>query len=129
MAEALAAIDAARVGGFLAGIALLWVVTGTLKERGVGREGDVRKVNHVAALAGGALVFGWLPEPAARGSTYVACAGVLLLVALACVFRARPPFRQAFAANTRESDAPHQAFYFWFSWLISVLGLLAVDLV
>jgi phytol kinase len=121
-------VDALRCTGFLAGLAAFWVVTGWLKEHGVSREGDIRKVNHVAGLAGGALVFGWLPEPRARASLYASSSAVLLLVALVCSLRDRPVIRLAFLANTRCCDVPHQAFYFWSSWLVSVLGLLACDL-
>jgi phytol kinase len=128
MVEFLTAADAWRCVGFLTGLALLWVGTGILKERGIGSEGDIRKVNHIAAFAGGAILFGWLPEPVARGSLYLLCPIILLMVGVVCRFRERVPFRHAFAANTRRSDAPHQAVYFWSSWLISILALLAIDL-
>jgi phytol kinase len=128
MVEAFALPDLLRTVGFTAAVGLLWVVTGRLRERGVGRDGDIRKVNHVAAFTGGALVFGWLAEPTARASLYAVGLELLLLVAAVCRFRARPPFRQAFAANTRAADAPHEAFHFWSSWLISLLALAAIDL-
>jgi len=41
----------------------------------------------------------------------------------------RAPFRYAFLANTRKSDLPHEAFNFWSSWLVSMVGLAAVELV
>ena len=128
MAEEFALPDLLRTVGFTAAVGLLWVVTGRLRERGVGRDGDIRKVNHVAAFTGGALVFGWLAEPTARASLYAVGLELLLLVAVVCRFRARPPFRQAFAANTRAADAPREAFHFWSSWLISLLALAAIDL-
>jgi phytol kinase len=120
--------DPVRCALFLAGVATLWVVSGTLAEYGFGREGDIRKVNHVAAFAGGALAFGWLPAGEARASFYAVCPALLVLVVLACRFRSRVPFRQAFAANTRESDGPLRGVYFWSSWLVSALALLAIDL-
>jgi phytol kinase len=129
MVEEFALPDLLRPVAFTAAVGLLWVATGRLRERGVGRDGDVRKVNHVAAFAGGALVFGWLPEPTARISLYAVGVELLVLVAVVCRFRGRPPFRQAFAANTRAADAPHEAFHFWSSWLISLLALAAIDLV
>lgn len=128
MVDFLAAADAWRCAGFLTGLALLWVGTGYLKVRGIGAEGDIRKVNHIAAFAGGALLFGWLPEPVARGSLYLLCPIILIMVTVVCHFRERALFRYAFEANTRRSDAPHQAVYFWSSWLISILALLAIDL-
>src|SRR5439155_4332640 len=88
-----------------------------------------RKANHISALAGGALWLGWLPRDAARASIFAACGFLLVLVLTVCAFRGRPVFRLAFAANTRESDAPHQGFYFWGSWLVSVVGLGGVELV
>lgn len=51
------------------------------------------------------------------------------MVVVVCWLRRYPPFSYAFLANTRESDAPHEAFHFWFSWSISMLSLLAIDLV
>ncbi len=72
--------------------------------------------------------FGWLPEGKARGDVRVACAILLVLVVVVCRFRGHPPFSYAFLGNTRESDAPYEAFHFWFSWSISMLSLLAIDL-
>ena len=82
----------------------------------------------VLALAGGAVWLGWLPRDEARASVYAACGVLLVLVAAVCVLRDWPGFRLAFLANTRRSDAPHEAFYFWSSWLVSMVGLVLIDL-
>ncbi|HEV3146321.1 MAG TPA: hypothetical protein VGZ47_20710 [Gemmataceae bacterium] len=128
MNEMFAAPDPFRSTIFVVGLPILWVATGLLKSRGFGQEGDIRKINHVVAFTGGALLFGWLPEPIARSSMYATSPVILLLVVLTCRFRSRPPFSHAFAANTRKRDAPHEAFYFWSSWLISMLAVAAIDL-
>jgi phytol kinase len=127
MFEPLSAGDLVRIGAFATALALLWVLTGIAKSRGWGREGDMRKLNHIAAFAGGAVVFGWLPEPIARSNLYALAAILVFLVALVCRFRDRVPFSYAFAANTRACDAPHEAFYFWSSWLISLFALAVMD--
>lgn len=33
-----------------------------------------------------------------------------------------------FFGYARESDAPHERFHVWFSWLVSIAGLVAIDL-
>lgn len=109
-------------------ICLLWLLTGRLKQWPMWREGDIRKVNHISAFAGGAFIFGWLPEPTARGSLYLVSLLLLAMVACTCRFRNNNWPGLAFAANTRRSDAPYEAIYFWSSWLVSILGMLAIDL-
>src|SRR5262249_31930858 len=92
MFEPLATSDLIRIGAFAAALALLWIATGFAKSRGWGRDGDVRKINHIAAFAGGAMVFGWLPEPVARSNLYVLGLLLLLMVAVVCRCRDRSPF-------------------------------------
>jgi hypothetical protein len=36
-------------------------------------------------------------------------------------------FRLFFRGYAREKDSPHEAFHVWFSWLVSLVGILAVD--
>lgn len=121
-------IDWPRVLAFVAAVVAVWVLTGALK--GAGRlPCDVcRKVNHVFALAGGAVWFGWLPAATAEASVYAACALLLPCVGAACRSRDRGPFRMMFLANTRRSDAPHEAFYFWSSWVVSMAGLAIIQI-
>jgi phytol kinase len=118
-----------RVASFVLAVVAGWLVTGALKRAGRLPCDLARKANHILALAGGALWLGWLPRDAARASVFVTCGVLLVLVVVVCALRNRPGFRLAFAANTRESDAPHQGFYFWGSWLVSVVGLGGVELV
>jgi phytol kinase len=106
----------------------VWLATGALKAAGRLPCDLARKTNHVFALAGGALWFGWLSPAAAEASTYAAAAVLLALVAVVCMLRDRVPFRYAFLANTRRSDAPHEAFYFWSSWFLSMAALAGVQL-
>ncbi|HJZ58099.1 MAG TPA: hypothetical protein VKE74_24370 [Gemmataceae bacterium] len=121
-------IDWPRTLCFFAALVAGWLLSGTLKAAGWLPCDIARKANHVLALAGGALWFGWLAPASAEASTYAAFALVLPLVGLVCVLRDRPLFRFAFLANTRKSDAPHEAFYFWSSWLVSAAGLAGVQL-
>ena len=79
-------------------------------------------------LWGGALLFGWLPETIARVNLYAVCAAILVLVTLVCRYRHVTPFCYAYTANTRQSDAPHVTFSFWFSWFVSIVALAIVDL-
>lgn len=120
-------IDWNRVGGFVAALVAVWLATGALKAAGRLPCDITRKINHVFALAGGAVWFGWLPPDVGRASGYAACAVVVPLVLLVCAFRERVPFRFAFLANTRRSDAPHEAFYFWSSWVVSAAGLAGIE--
>lgn len=122
-------IDWVRVGSFVLAVVTTWLLTGALKEAGRLPCDIARKINHVLALAGGALWFGWLPEPRARASVYFVGFLMVALVVVVCALRDRVPFRWAFLANTRRSDAPHEAFYFWSSWVISAGGLVGIDLV
>jgi dolichol kinase len=122
-------IDWPRVLVFLAAAVGVWVVTGALKAAGKLPCDIARKINHVLALAGGAIWFGWLPHPVARASAVAVCGFLIPLIVVVCVMRDRAPFRYAFLANTRKSDLPHEAFYFWSSWLVSMVGLAAVELV
>jgi phytol kinase len=102
-------------------------LAGRLKLAGRVRPGDARKLNHVTALAGGAVVFGWLPEPIARASCYTGMAVAFGLLLVMCTLHERTIFRTMFAGYARESDAPHGAFHVWFSWLVSIVGLVAID--
>lgn len=107
----------------------IWCVSGALKRAGYLDSGDSRKINHIFAFCGGAIWFGWLPESEARTAVRMACGILLALVVVVCLLRRYPPFLFAFLGNTRESDAPYEAFYFWFSWSISMLALFVIDLV
>jgi dolichol kinase len=122
-------VNLARVVTFVAAVLSVWLATGLLKHSGRLAVGDARKLNHIFALAGGALWFGWLPEGQARWSGRVACGILVMLIVVVCRMRRHRPFSYAFLANTRVSDAPHEAFHFWFSWSISMASLLAIDLV
>ncbi len=121
-------IDWPRTLAFVAAMVVGWLLTGALKAAGVLPCDIARKINHVAALAGGAVWFGWRPHPEARACMFMACGLLVTLVGLVCALRGRLPFRWAFLANTRRSDAPHEAFYFWSSWLVSIAGLAAIEL-
>jgi phytol kinase len=120
-------IDWPRVFWLVGAVTSGWLVSGILKARGYLPCDIARKVNHVIAFAGGAVGFGWLPQEIARPSAYVLCVLLLGLVGAACILRDRAPFRYAFLANTRKVDAPHEAFYFWSSWVVSMAGLVAID--
>lgn len=122
-------IDWVRVATFVTAVVAGWLISGGLKAADRLPCDIARKINHVVALAGGALWFGWLPEEQARASIYAVAAVVVGLVAVVCAFRNRVPFRWAFLANTRRSDAPHEVFYFWSSWVISAGGLVGIHLV
>jgi phytol kinase len=117
-----------RIAVFVSAIAASWCITGQLRLLGYLQPADARKINHILALAGLALWFGWLPAPVARGSALVTAALILVMVFLTCWLRAYLPFRCAFAANTRPSDAPNEALFFWSSWLISMVALWLADL-
>jgi dolichol kinase len=119
-------IDWARVGSFVLAVVATWLVTGALKAANRLPCDVARKVNHVLALAGGAAWLGWLPEAKARASICAAAVVLVGLVAVVCAFRRRALVRWAFLANTRRTDAPHEAFYFWSSWVISAGGLVGV---
>jgi phytol kinase len=121
------AIDWFRVTTFLVVVLAGWCVTGWLKRTGRLRCGDARKINHTLVLAGGAAWFGWLEAGAARASALAAGLPLVALVPVVCRFRRRPPFSWAFAGNTRVSDAPHEALYFWSSWFLSGAALLGID--
>lgn len=118
-----------RVAGFVAAAAASWVLTGRLRRHGWLRDGDGRKINHIFILAGGAIVFGWLPAREAIPQATAAGAALMALVVLVCVFRRKPILADAFLGNTRASDAPHEATFFWSSWLAGMLALLATQLV
>lgn len=120
-------IDWPRVVGFVAAVVVVWQVAGRLKQGGRVLAGDARKLNHVAALCGGAVMFGWLPEPVARASCYAGMAVAFGLLLVMCSCRDRPLFRTMFAGYARESDAPYEAFHVWYSWFVSIVGLVVLD--
>src|SRR5262245_60604475 len=120
-------IDWIRVAGFVVLVVAVWELAGRLKLAGWCRAGDARKMNHVTALAGGAWIFGWAAEPVGRASCYAGMGVAFGLLLVLCAFRERRIFRTMFAGYARESDAPHEAFHVWFSWLVSIAGLLAID--
>lgn len=121
------AIDWVRVCGFVIAVAVVWELAGRLKRAGRIRTGDARKLNHVTALVGGALIFGWAPEGIARPSCYAGMALAFGLLLLVCGLRDRPLCRTMFFGYARESDAPHERFHVWFSWLVSIIGLVGID--
>ena len=129
MSRSVEAIDWPRVTAFVLAVVAVWLVTGALKAAGKMPCDIARKINHIVALAGGALCFGWLPIDEAKWSIYAVAAILISLVVVVCRFRDTPPFRIAFLANTRRSDAPHEAFYFWSSWVLSAAGLVGIHLV
>jgi phytol kinase len=104
-----------------------WEVAGRLKRAGRIREGDSRKLNHITCLTAGAVLFGWLPEAVARPSCYVGMGVPFCLLLLVCAFRDRWAVRNMFYGYARASDAPHEAFHVWFSWLVSIAGLVGID--
>ncbi len=120
-------IDWLRVAGFVVLVVAVWEFAGRLKLAGRCRSGDARKLNHVTALAGGAIIFGWAPEPVARASCYAGMAVAFALLLVMCAYHERPIFRTMFAGYARESDVPHEAFHVWFSWLVSIIGLVIID--
>ena len=75
-------IDWFRVAGFVALVVAVWQAAGLLKRAGRVRAGDARKLNHVTALVGGSLLFGWLPEEVARPSCYLGMGIAFALLAL-----------------------------------------------
>jgi dolichol kinase len=78
-------------------------------------------------LVGGAAFFGWLPLDAARASYVVAGVTLLAVLIAATRFRAHAAFGLIFHGYARESDAPHEGFHVWFSWLITLVGLILID--
>ncbi len=125
-------LQALQPGSVLAFIGLVvgvWLVTGRLRLADWLRSGDSRKINHVVVLAGGACWFGWDEPNAARVGSLTAGLLLLLLVGLTCWLRRRPPFSWAFAGNTRPSDAPHEALFFWSSWLAAFVALFVIQVV
>ncbi len=121
-------VDWLRVAGFVGLVVLVWESAGRLKLAGLVGTGDARKLNHVTALVGGALVFGWASDGVARPSCYAGMGVAFALLVLVCGFRDRPLCRTMFKGYARESDAPHEGFHVWFSWLVSIVGLVAIDL-
>jgi phytol kinase len=115
------------VASFVVVIVLVWTAAGALKRSGRLRAGDARKLNHVCALAGGALWFGWLAPDVARASFFVAGAMLFALLLLACGLRRLPPFAVVFHGYARETDAPHEGRHVWISWLVTMYGLGLVD--
>jgi phytol kinase len=120
-------IDWFRVAGFVVLVVTVWELAGRLKVGGWCRGGDARKLNHVTALAGGAAVFGWTPEAVGRASCYAGTGIAFGLLLVVCTFHHRRVFRFMFTGYARESDAPHEAFHVWFSWLVSIVGLIGID--
>lgn len=121
-------VDWFRVACFVGLVVLMWEVAGRLKIAGLVQTGDARKLNHVAALVGGALIFGWAPDESARLSCYAGMAIAFVMLVLVCVFREHPLCRTMFKGYARESDAPHEGYHVWFSWLVSIVGLVCIDL-
>ncbi|MEL6553241.1 MAG: phosphatidate cytidylyltransferase [Cyanobacteria bacterium J06621_11] len=121
-------ISPMRCSLFLGSIISLWIVTGILKEKQQLCESDSRKINHIAVFVGGALVFGWLPETAARANLHTVATIILMLIITTCCYPNIKPFSYIYAANARASDAPHTTFFFLFSWVVSIAALAIIDL-
>jgi phytol kinase len=121
-------IDGARVAVYVLAVVFVWWAAGHLKRSGQVRPGDARKINHVFALAGGAVWFGWLPADVARGSFLAAGLVLFVLLAAVCGLRGRAPFALLFHGHARESDAPYEGTHVWASWLLAVYGLALADL-
>jgi phytol kinase len=124
----LARIDGGRVALYVVAVVLAWWVAGRLKRAGWLRSGDARKINHVSALAGGAVCFGWLPPEVASGSFLTAGLLLFVLLGIVCVLRGRPRFALLFHGHVRASDAPHESTHVWASWLLAVYGLTLANL-
>ncbi len=122
-------LDVFRVVTFIAMVSGTWVGVGVLKSRAWLRIGDARKINHVAALAGGVLWFSSGDPLRDRVSCHVAVIVLLGLLMAACRWREWGLFRYAFVGYARESDRPHDGFHVWFSWIVSIVGLKLVDVV
>jgi phytol kinase len=122
-----ARLDGLRVAVYVLAVVLVWWVAGRCRRAGRLRPGDARKVNHVFALAGGALWFGWLPAETAGGSFLTAGLLLFVLLAAVCALRRRAPFATLFGAHGRETDVPHEGAHVWSSWLLAVYGLALAD--
>jgi phytol kinase len=122
-------VDWIRVLLFLTLVVGVWYVAGVLRLRYHFRQGDTRKLNHITALVGGGLLFGWAEPDSARLSSYVGMGLAFPLLCVFCIYKNSPIFRTMFAGYARESDKPHEAFHVWFSWAVSLIGLIVLDLV
>jgi phytol kinase len=120
-------VDWLRVAVCTGLIVSMWEAAGRLKRSGRFRPGDSRKLNHITCLTAGAVLFGWLPEAVARPSCYLGMAIPFSLLLVVCARGDRPPFGTMYFGYARESDAPHEAFHVWFSWLVSIVGLVGID--
>jgi dolichol kinase len=125
--RSLALIDVGRVAGYVVAVLVLWVAAGWLKRSGWLRAGDARKLNHVAALAGGAFCFGWLSPDEGRVSFFVAGLILFECLLLACILRRQPFFSRIFHGYARATEAPGAATQVLLPWLAAVYGLGFVD--
>jgi phytol kinase len=120
-------IQWARAASFVAIATSCWVLSGYLRiYRGVAVS-YTRKINHAVVLILGALWFLSLPLDEARASYRFAGAVLFAFILFACRYHQGGICRLIFRGYAREKDAPRQAFHVWFSWLVSLLGILAVD--
>ena len=120
-------VNVGMAGGFVIAVSGVWIAVGLLKTRGLLVTGDARKINHATALAGGAIWFFGADDRVLRSTCQVATGILFGLLLLACWHRRLWPFKYAYVGYARESDQPHAAFHVWFSWFVSIAGLLLVD--
>jgi phytol kinase len=112
---------------FVVAIPLVWLAAGWMKLQGWVREGDARKLCHAAALVGGGLWFCRLGPSAAR-PTFLAAGSILFAILLAvCMGKSHWPLSWMFRGYARSSDAPHEAWHVWTSWLVSLGSLATMD--
>jgi phytol kinase len=128
MHQLLNSVDVMQAGLFVSLIVSVWLSVGLLKLRGRLNTGDARKINHAAILVGGVFWFTGTDDMHVRATSYVAIATLFVLLATACRFQDTGLLRLAYVGYSRESDRPHAAFHVWFSWLVSMIGLLLVDI-
>ena len=126
--ELVSALDPVRVTSFVAFVSSVWLLAGWLKRRQLVRTGDARKINHAAVLVGGVFWFDSGRDLNDRVDCHLAVLILFSLLLMACRWRDSWAFRDVFYGYARESDRPHDAFHVWFSWLVSILGLEAVDI-
>jgi phytol kinase len=112
---------------FVAMVLLCWVLSGYLKVYLGVRTAYTRKINHAVALILGAFFFLPLPLDQARLSYRLAGAILFALILLVCRYHQGGISKLIFQGYAREKDAPHEAFHIWFSWLVSLAGILLVD--
>lgn len=121
-------VDAFRVCSFVILVVATWVIAGWMKFHGWLRTGDARKLNHATVLVAGVIWFNSGDVAQDRIACHMAVLILFVLLLVVCRWHKSGLAHYAFYGYARESDRPHDAFHVWFSWLVSILGLEAVDL-